>query len=911
MVPVKSAKTIAPSLAVLAILVFSVDVSLADDLGYHPIKTDSNGRIAPWYSDDPATSYDFVIRRVWEFWRDMKSCPNGVKYYMQHQVWADPGEDSRGLGGDQICMALSSWSLLYPYLGKREVVENMVYMADYWLDHGLSRPDAAWPNLPFPYNTDLHSGIYDGDMRAGKGYLQPDKAASFGAELVTLFKLTGNQRYLKAAIAIADTLVAKMEAGEADRSPWPYRVHADTGQVSMPYTGNYTGALRLFEDLVALGEGNRDSYAKASDRLTAWLKAYPLKTNKWGPFFEDITGWSNTEINADTMAWYILEHPGWDASGHDQAGRILAWTRATFSNPEWKKYGLHAINEQTAYTVPGNSHTSRHASVQLIYAEKTGDKRLKPEAISQLNWATYMVAEKGNNRYPLDDVWLTDGYGDYVRHYLRAMAAAPELSPKGQDHLLKSSSVIRDIEYAGGSIAYQTFDQSAEELLRISFQPGKVTAGGVELRRLSGLQELRAREGYTYNAPGDIPGVLRIRHDRSGKVQVVAPATVGPTSKWDQVRPGSRTHEKQDVRLGSRTYGKLALDQTVKVPQDGSADIRLVAPRADTAALKFMFSPPSQGKLSGTPPLLSYTARPGFIGSDAFSFVASGDKFETAALVTIEVFRPNLAASRGARVFALEQDASGGLRTLPLPALADGDVATSVEVGGRSAARREVAVCAVWEQSQLVRQVVFHEGFVDASGGFFDGLPRLRVTRDGTTWTEQPGCALFPAAYPQGPAAALSEYLFTLPEAVSCRGIQITGPVGGSKTGASATLRVRELEVFAEVSSSIRPQIEYAVAHATVAEGQTALMGIRMRVPGFCLFQWQESRDGGQNWSDMPGARGPYLAVKAERQSEYDGRQYRCAVSDGIAPVVFSKPATLKVGASGSSEVHDSSQPMK
>ena len=40
-----------------------------------------------------------------------------------------------------------------------------------------------------------------------------------------------------------------------------------------------------------------------------------------------------------------------------------------------------------------------------------------------------MVAEDGRNRYPYDMVWLTDGYGDYVRHYLRAMAAAPELAP--------------------------------------------------------------------------------------------------------------------------------------------------------------------------------------------------------------------------------------------------------------------------------------------------------------------------------------------------------------------------------------------------------------------------------------------------------------------------------------------------
>ena len=47
----------------------------------------------------------------------------------------------------------------------------------------------------------------------------------------------------------------------------------------------------------------------------------------------------------------------------------------------------------------------------------------------RLNWATYSVDADGKNRYPNDDIWLTDGYGDYVRHYLRAMASFPELAP--------------------------------------------------------------------------------------------------------------------------------------------------------------------------------------------------------------------------------------------------------------------------------------------------------------------------------------------------------------------------------------------------------------------------------------------------------------------------------------------------
>ena len=139
--------------------------------------------ILPWSHDDPAQAFDQVVRLVWGFWQRMEKCPNGVPYYLQHQVWK-PEHDPRGLGGDQISMALSSWNLLHGYLGDAAVVANMRLMADYWLAHGMTGPGGPWPNLPFPYNTDVHSGRYDGDMVAGKGFLQPDKAGAFGAELV-------------------------------------------------------------------------------------------------------------------------------------------------------------------------------------------------------------------------------------------------------------------------------------------------------------------------------------------------------------------------------------------------------------------------------------------------------------------------------------------------------------------------------------------------------------------------------------------------------------------------------------------------------------------------------------------------------------------------------------------------------
>jgi hypothetical protein len=152
-----------------------------------------------------------------------------------------------------------------------------------------------------------------------------------------------------------------------------------------------------------------------------------------------------------------------------------------------------AINEQTTYMVPGNSHTSRHASVELLFGEKTGDDSRKADAIRRLNWATYMVDTDGKNRYPENDIWLTDGYGDYVRHYLRAMAAAPELAPDDQNHLLRTSSVIKNISYGPDTITYTKFDDLSSERLKLGdWEPRSIEGGEMSWDSVTKVLEVRA-----------------------------------------------------------------------------------------------------------------------------------------------------------------------------------------------------------------------------------------------------------------------------------------------------------------------------------------------------------------------------------------------------------------------------------
>jgi hypothetical protein len=518
-----------------------------DTLVYHVIKTDSSNNIIPWYDKDPGRAYSNAIISVWNFWDRIQTDMNGLPYYMNHQVWQPGFNDKRGIGGDQLAMALSSWQLLYSYSGNERIKENMRLMADHYISHGFSPETAQWPNLPFPYNTLHYSGMYDGDMILGKGFLQPDKAGSLGLELVKLYKLLSKGPasgateliYLDWSIKIANSLSAHIEAGDAEHSPLPFKVNAFTGKTGelrdqprngkvigqSSYTTNNSGILELLLHLIELKEGDTMQYKKSFDKILNWMKKYPMQTMKWGPFFEDVPGWSDTQINAITFAQFIMNHreyfPAWKAD----VTKIFNWVYANLGNESWKKYGVTVINEQTAYKVPGNSHTSRQASAELQYVLLSGDSSRKTNAIRQLNWATYMVAEDGRNCYYHDENWLTDGYGDYVRHYLRSMMYAPELTPAGEDHILASTSIIQQADYAPylnkfiqGDVYptehvvlfYRSFDEQGEELIRMRKEPKEIIVNGKTIPKQKQLNNI----GYTWQSAGhSTDGFLRIRRN--------------------------------------------------------------------------------------------------------------------------------------------------------------------------------------------------------------------------------------------------------------------------------------------------------------------------------------------------------------------------------------------------------------
>lgn len=542
------------------VLIFSQnavkEVITKEKLLYHPIHINlSDSTILPWYSTDIGKSYDFVINATWNFWNSMRTDKNGLPYYMNHQVWRGDFNDRRGVGGDQFAMALSSWNLLYGYSGNEAVKEEMKFIADYYLSHSLSPADAVWPNLPYPYNTMIYSGIYDGDMVIGKNFTQPDKAGSFGLELVKLYKMTStfpwpnitSRSYLDAAIKIANTLAKHAKTGDNNNSPLPFKVNAVTGEIGKlkhnsgsgeddqlsSYTTNWSGTMELFLNLIELKQGDTILYQKSFETILSWMKDYPLKSNKWGPFFEDIPGWSDTQINAITFAQFMMNHQQYFPNWKTEVQGIFDWVYKNLGNKEWEKYGVVVVNEQTAYQTPGNSHSSRQASAELQYATLTGENSTVQNAIRQLSWATYMVDKDGKNCYPRDEVWMTDGYGDYVRHYLRSMAYLPELAPANQNHLLSSTSVVQLMEYfpdinrflvpdvpakyqKNVLVNYRVFDKKSVETFRMIAKPSKIVVNEEDI-----MPNDKSKGDYWTWKDLKTGGIMTIHHINSNHIIII------------------------------------------------------------------------------------------------------------------------------------------------------------------------------------------------------------------------------------------------------------------------------------------------------------------------------------------------------------------------------------------------------
>jgi hypothetical protein len=517
-------------------------------LPWHAPVLDGQGRLLAWYHPEKNQGYDQVLKLGWDFIEHKVPADTrhktGLKIYLINSVFDDATlqgynwQHNPAMVYGSFVDSLAGW---YPYSGDEEAIRAVREMLDHELAHGTTPADSEWAGVPFATNCDDEPdyGRCIQDMpHEFYGGIETDKIGELGTGYVLFYEMTGERKYLEAALRCAEALAKHIRPGDAEHTPWPFRVDAHTDEVlaGEEYGGIVASSLRLLDELIRLRAGDTASFQKARDTAWAWLLNQPLNRrsrawDKWSGYFEDVPkDTENVNQAAPTYtAYYILSRPdpaAMDRDWSNHVGYLIDWVRKTLGRGPF--FGAWGIDEQgRPPTYIGccsraglGSDTSRWAAINAMYYEKTGDAQAREDAFRSLNYATYFAGSDGRisccgigfgGQY-----WFSDGYSDYLRHFNWAMGAIPELAPMGENHLLRSTSVVQKVTYSGRSVKCRTFDNDSTEVLRLNFRPSSVTAGGMALSEKQGLRE----EGYTLQALPAGDYVLRIHHVNSNEVNV-------------------------------------------------------------------------------------------------------------------------------------------------------------------------------------------------------------------------------------------------------------------------------------------------------------------------------------------------------------------------------------------------------
>jgi len=267
------------------------------------------------------------------------------------------------------------------YAKDARALEEAVTLADWNIAH--STP-GDWPYGNLPYSTFQEKkpgGYHD------KTGLMPDKAAIMALAYLQLHEATGQARFLRAAEAIADTLVQR----QRPNGTWPFRVDPQTERVIEEYTSSVIYAIMLFE---TLDERNKNKHYQAyRDRTWEWLLNGPIKTKEFRGFYEDVPvdpeGRTNYDC-LDTIRYLLAKRT--ETNGYlALAQELNAWVEEIFLDRIEGFEPAEGIREQLQCNVVMGNHSLNWASMLLELARATGDEKLRQRAMQTANYVTYYL----------------------------------------------------------------------------------------------------------------------------------------------------------------------------------------------------------------------------------------------------------------------------------------------------------------------------------------------------------------------------------------------------------------------------------------------------------------------------------------------------------------------------------------
>jgi hypothetical protein len=475
----------------------------------HEVLLDKDGRLLPW------TSFDNVIHWSMNY---IKRCPTtptkfgADPWYLVTSKLTAKGEFMRNQNcqGSHAFWGVETLTRYYAYSGDQEAINSIRSILDRVL-YFHTPADWAWPNVPRTQDNSPDGEYTDQTS-------EPDKICGVGVAYIKFFKLTGEERYLKAARGIAQTIAGHVVDGDAQTSPLPFRVNLQDGKVLDSYTAHMVSAVLLFDALIRLGERGGGLYQSQRDRLWKWVLKYPVTNNEWSGYYEDVPKANRNKNQQSPMetARFMLRHPEMDPDYKRHVPALLAWVKNRFGGT--RRYGATSIREQDCCAKEMSSHTARYASVAAKWFGVTRNPQDREEARASFALATYSAYSRYSRKGAAVNYvgigyvnpWFIDSYFDYLSHILEGMAELPELAPADADHILGSDCIVKRVAYQAGRIEYATFEPGGSEILRIRFRPHRIMADGKVLPPAH----------WVYGDYRGVPGVLQIHRQSARNITI-------------------------------------------------------------------------------------------------------------------------------------------------------------------------------------------------------------------------------------------------------------------------------------------------------------------------------------------------------------------------------------------------------
>ena len=514
----------------------------------HDAVEDKYGVIAPWYQGQNG-QYDFRVRVAAETlkrypWADRDHSVTPAPEFVYNGTWSIAPEGkitvvkekdwANGDLGQRAAYVLGGMIDYYRYSGDAAAFTIITSTADYLVDHCQTGPTHGWPNFLISVPTmgtrygDCRLGP-DDSLQSGNGKIQLDIVAEVGLQLVRAYEMTGNVRWYGAAKHWAD-LLARKRNRDPLRAPWGrYADNAGSGMNGVQ-TGGIVFILTFFDELIRTGyRGVNNEIIAARNAGRDYLRATLLPAwttdDTWGRNYWDWEDPVQAENITEFTGSYLMDHQrdftNWKNDVRNILSLFLNHTSVSPKSNGDTFSGAWAYPESSGCCLRSLWYGPMEiATVFARYGVEAQSTWAKEIARRSMLLATYDGLENGQSMDLIDGGsfvskdWFKIAHPMALLHVVRTMGWLPEvMGANRENHIMRSSGVVRRVLYGKDRINYSTFDAPAGsvDVLRLAYAPSSVMA---DTKKLALRTDLTA-VGYAVQS---LPGgdfVVRIRHDGS------------------------------------------------------------------------------------------------------------------------------------------------------------------------------------------------------------------------------------------------------------------------------------------------------------------------------------------------------------------------------------------------------------